>query len=232
MDTARNTIRRHPALYGVAARLGWADRAQAELRRWAARQAARPVNFLQIGSNDGVTSDPIHDLVVRYGWRGVLVEPVPGIFERLERNYANTIGIKLANIAIGKEEGNCVFYTVSEKLPGDPAWTDQIGSFDRRHVLRHVNAIPNLEQRIVPINVRVETLASVLQSVATVDVLHVDAEGSDGMILRQVPLEGPHCPRAILFEHRHLDSEVRAEIEQRFPEYKSTVGHRDTLLLR
>lgn len=231
MGTAKNMIRRYPALYGVAARLGWADRAQAELRRWAARQAGRPVNFLQIGSNDGVTSDPVHDLVVRYGWRGVLVEPVPAIFERLERNYASTAGIKLANIAIGKENGHRIFYTV-HKLPDDPAWADQIGSFDRRHVLRHVNAIPNLEQRIVPIEVRVETLTSILRSIASVDLLHVDAEGTDGVILRQVPLEGPHQPEAILFEHRHLDSEERAEIQQRFAAYKSTVGHRDTLLLR
>jgi hypothetical protein len=33
--------------------------------------------FLQIGANDGVLGDPLHDLVLRHKLTGLLVEPLP-----------------------------------------------------------------------------------------------------------------------------------------------------------
>jgi hypothetical protein len=33
------------------------------------------VFFLQVGANDGLMDDPIHFLVRKYGWCGVLLEP-------------------------------------------------------------------------------------------------------------------------------------------------------------
>jgi len=36
---------------------------------------------------DGAAYDPLHEFVARYGWRGLLVEPLPDMFEQLRRTY-------------------------------------------------------------------------------------------------------------------------------------------------
>ena len=33
--------------------------------------------FLEIGANDGVANDPIYPFVSRFGWTGIMVEPLP-----------------------------------------------------------------------------------------------------------------------------------------------------------
>jgi hypothetical protein len=43
--------------------------------------------FLQIGSNDGVSGDPLNFFINNYNWHGVLVEPIPFLFDQLQRNY-------------------------------------------------------------------------------------------------------------------------------------------------
>jgi FkbM family methyltransferase len=232
MTLVKRSVRRHPWVYATAARWGWGDRALAELSAWAARHRGSPIRFVQIGSNDGVTSDPIHDLIVSYGWTGVLVEPVPSLFGKLQRSYPADARIRFRNVAVGEANGSRQFYTVGGALPGDPPWAHQIGSFDRQHVLRHGDGIPKLEQRLVVIEVKVETLATICTDLDAVDFLHIDAEGSDAVILRQVPLSGPQCPNAILFEHKHMTTREAEEIARRFPGYRGVRGRGDTFLIR
>ena len=38
---------------------------------------------VQVGANDGKTQDPVHPLIMRGGWSGILVEPIPNLFGRL-----------------------------------------------------------------------------------------------------------------------------------------------------
>ncbi len=33
--------------------------------------------FIGIGANDGVTHDPLYPFVRDFGWRGIMVEPIP-----------------------------------------------------------------------------------------------------------------------------------------------------------
>ena len=48
------------------------------------------VRFVQIGSNDGKTGDPIYELVSKnQHWKGVLVEPVDFLHRKLKANYSN-----------------------------------------------------------------------------------------------------------------------------------------------
>jgi hypothetical protein len=37
--------------------------------------------FIQIGANNGMTGDPIRKYILKYHWRGILVEPQPDIFQ-------------------------------------------------------------------------------------------------------------------------------------------------------
>src|SRR5688500_13005578 len=41
--------------------------------------------FVQIGANDATHNDPLNRAIRRADWRGLLVEPVPYVFARLEQ---------------------------------------------------------------------------------------------------------------------------------------------------
>jgi hypothetical protein len=42
-------------------------------------------SFLEIGAGDGVTADHLRPFVVSRPWHGIMVEPVPYVFEQLRR---------------------------------------------------------------------------------------------------------------------------------------------------
>src|SRR5437773_4508030 len=54
--------------------------------------------FVQIGASDGVRSDPIHQYVTKYHWRGVLVEPQRDVFRSLCANYSAETQLRFENV--------------------------------------------------------------------------------------------------------------------------------------
>lgn len=167
--------------------------------------ASKPrVSFVQIGAFDGQANDPVHDLVVGSGWRGVLVEPQPLAFERLRETYAGVDGLVFLNAAIAPQRGTRPFYYVAGEEPDDPWWRGQIASFDRAHLMKHINDDERLAARVVSRDVETLTLSDALaRAPEPPDVLQIDAEGHDGQIVASLDLTG-HLPTVIRFEHRHL----------------------------
>jgi hypothetical protein len=45
------------------------------------------VFFVQVGSNDADHGDPLRPFILTRRWSGIMIEPVPYVFERLRRNY-------------------------------------------------------------------------------------------------------------------------------------------------
>ncbi len=170
-----------------------------------AKRSSGPLHFVQIGSNDGVANDPLFETVLAEGWTGLAVEPIPRLFEQLTANYRDAPGVRTANVAIGDEDGSTTIYEVRPE-PGDPAWVTQIASLDREVVLRHAYALPDLENRIVPTEVESARLPSLLErwDVRSIDVLHIDAEGFDDEIIRQIDMGAPWAPRYLIYEKKHL----------------------------
>ena len=186
---------------------------------WSALEQAEDVVFVQVGSNDGVQGDPLHPLIRAHpGWRGLLVEPVPYLFDRLRRNYSRLPSAQgrfsFENVAIAAEPGRRPFYYVSERagaLEGDlPAWCEQLGSFEREHLLSHLEG--RLAPHIVEQDVECATLSDVLERnrVGRLDLLHIDTEGHDHQILLQLDWSRWR-PRVILFEVIHLTEQERTE---------------------
>jgi FkbM family methyltransferase len=180
---------------------------------------SREVCFIQIGSNDADHGDPLRGYVESHGWRGVLVEPVPYVFERLRTRYGSNRKIQLVNAAVATEDGRLPFYYVAESQdPGLPEWYDQIGSFVLEQVLDpyHVQEIPDLADRVVKAEVpcfRFETLWR-NHPLPQVDVVHVDAEGYDDQILGQIDFAEVR-PTIILYEHKHLSEARRGLVAER-----------------
>jgi FkbM family methyltransferase len=85
------------------------------------------VHFLQIGAMDGVKHDDLHHYVNNNDWEGVLVEPLPDMFERLIQNYQDNPRLKFVCSAIADTDGPAVMHRIPmEKLQdGDvPDWAE------------------------------------------------------------------------------------------------------------
>jgi FkbM family methyltransferase len=174
--------------------------------------------FVKVGANDGVTMDPCSDILLSDPrWRGVLIEPVPYCFDRLKANFSDPDRFVLEQVAIGAIPGRAAFYYVDQRaradLPGIPDWFDQIGSFNRDHILKHLDGV--LAPYIGEILVEVCSLANVIErsGMPYPQLIHIDTEGCDFEILKT--LDFSHMrPLLILAEHKHVAPDQKREMLQ------------------
>jgi FkbM family methyltransferase len=200
----------------------------ARLRRWRLeRRLAAPrllavfadenprATFVEIGSNDGEQHDHLRPFILARDWTGVMVEPVPYVFERLRRNYAGLERVALENAAIADRDGTLPFYHLVDADPETrrtlPSWYDGIGSFSREAVLSHAEHIPDVANRLVEAEVRALTFESLCakHGIGRVDLLVIDTEGYDWEIVRTLDL-ARWRPKLLVYEHYHLGPDARA----------------------
>jgi len=172
--------------------------------------------FVKVGANDGITGDPTSRLFLSTPqWRGLLIEPVPYCFEKLKENFGDTSRFALEQVAVGANAEKRPFYYVSENardhLPDLPDWFDQLGSFDRAHITKHLDGM--LEPFIMERIVEVLPLKKLLDrnNVEKIHLLHLDTEGHDFEILKTLDLK-TLSPVLILIEHRHLSKHDKAAL--------------------
>lgn len=155
--------------------------------------------FVQIGAFDGVTGDPIYDLVRRHHWQGVLVEPQASIFEKLQRNYSDQPGLQFFNVAIGPQDGELTFFS---RANGDVCAS----------VAQHRVQKPGGRRGDVQVDrVPCWTLATLLAQAKAprgIDLLQIDAEGWDYEIIRSIDFTAVR-PRIIRYEHQVLSERDR-----------------------
>lgn len=212
-DGIKRYLRSFPLFYGIAKRVyrlfrGPEPTMQQRIEKAVGRKS--DVFFIQVGSNDGVQGDPIHDLIVsRESWRGIFIEPIDFLFQRLRKNYGEAERFIFENVAIGTEKGSRKFYYASEKAKSElelPYWYDQLGSFDKSHIERMLG--DEMSPYIVEEDVECLPLQDVLDRnrVDAIDLLHIDTEGFDYKVLSQLDFK-KYKPSVILFEHHLLSDE-------------------------
>jgi FkbM family methyltransferase len=156
--------------------------------------------FMQVGANDGQTGDPIRKLIERYHWRGVLIEPLPEAFARLAENYRGESQLILENAAVGAVDGTAQLWTVAGS-------SGILATFDRSSLRARVGG----SARIVPVDVRVRSLRSIVEqhAINRIDLLQIDTEGFDYEIIKQALGGSLPRPRLIRYEHLHLSPKDR-----------------------
>lgn len=174
--------------------------------------------FVEVGANDGDQHDHLGPILDERAWRGIMVEPVPFVFDRLRANYGDRPSIRLENVAIADRDGHLPFYHLRQAedpaAAGLPRWYDGIGSFSRDAVLNHASLVPDLERRMTCVEVPCVTFDSLCSQcgVSQVDLLLIDTEGYDHEILRSIDWN-LYRPRLVVYEHYHLASEVREQLK-------------------
>ena len=155
--------------------------------------------LVDVGAMDGVTYSNSRELILNYGWGGVLVEPHPEYFNKLTELYINTPSVNLKNVACAKEEGDVDFYIYSE---GKDSCVSTISKEFKKRVIRaHGNKFKE------PIRVKAITLHNILSEVGHVDFLSVDCEGVDMDVLRSNDWT-KYRPTLVCVEHSMDEKEL------------------------
>ena len=202
-------LRPYPSTLGWARRVGrvfgLTSRTDIDYIFDLANRRGRDVFFLQVGANDGLMDDPIHFLVRKYGWGGVLLEPDPQLFKRLKENYSGVDGPILVNAALSPINGKTTFYRIrmDEKMP---SWCAGLGSFRRDVILSNKTDVPEIESHIIEDRIESISFHSLVARYKPprIDLIVIDTEGYDLEILRQLDLIR-FRPDLIVYEHKHLN---------------------------
>lgn len=161
------------------------------------------LRFVQVGANDGTFGDPLRKYIVKWPWRGILIEPQPEVFKKLRENYAAfRERLIFENLAIGHGRSLTLFVG-PEGLSGSD-YSSTVASARPRTIARQLGTrVENLRELIVPCVTLEELVAK--HAFTEIDVLQIDAEGQDYEILKTLDLSKT-APKIIQFEHGHLSA--------------------------
>lgn len=168
--------------------------------------------FVNIGAHDGITFDPLWPFVRQFKWPGVMLEPLPDVFERLQENYRPHPQVQLINAALGAEDGHTTLYSVEVT---DPKTLEMSldSSFSRDILLRSAYRLPGLESKLIERKVRTISVKTLLAEIGNrpIDILKTDTEGYDLEILKLFDKAGIR-PSLVCAEHVHLDRNGKREL--------------------
>jgi len=137
--------------------------------------------FVDVGAHDGLTINNSYYFEKNNKWQGICIEPIPSIFDKLEKNR----DCICLNLAIDNKDGIADFYLntgQTEMLSGLKA------HYDPRHEERKNKAINKMggDSNIVPI--KTTKLSTILRdhNVTHVNYLSIDVEGGEMAVLESI----------------------------------------------
>lgn len=138
--------------------------------------------FVSLGENDGITFSNVRALAER-GWSGIMVEPDPEAFARLEKLYLEYKGLYTYNYAIGDHNGKKILQKSSSLLQnGD---TGLVSTFNASEMERFKSVV-----KYTPVEVQQYTWRTALNrwSIQEFDCVSLDVEGNEMQILPDMDL--------------------------------------------
>ena len=192
------------------------------------------VFFIQIGANDGLANDPLNQFVMRFNWNGILLEPLPEVFEALKQTYASKPQLQLLNAALAEKDGSQTIYTVRMD---DSTFkkAHQFSSFRKDAVLSQTSWIPDVANRIEERAVPCVSFDTLLRHAGQneIDLLQIDAEGYDYTILKMIDFSRLR-PAIINYECGQMSKNQREEIAALLISqgYKMSQGDLDSIAYR
>ena len=194
----------------------------------------KEVFVLNIGAMDGVMFDEMIGYTTSYNFKGLYVEPIPYLFEKLKNNipgnnffensaisdYNGTIKMQIIDPeVIDKGLVHPCFYGMSAVYPPK----NGLGSeFDR----------PTVEKYGMLVDVPCITFNTLMEkhNISKFDVVKIDAEGHDYHIFKQIDLK-KYRPSVIRIEWINLTNEQQSKIINLFDEnnYKYEINGQDII---
>jgi FkbM family methyltransferase len=163
---------------------------------------------VQIGANDGTAGDPLVDAFSKTRWSGLLVEPVPYLYETLVARYRDRPGVRVERAAVSTKDGEALLYRLRSDPGKTPEWFNQLATLNREVLSRHRQSIPDIDALLIEERVPTVRLDTLLarHGVSRIDLLVIDTEGHDYEILRMLDFRR-FRPVLLMFEHQHLSAD-------------------------
>lgn len=155
--------------------------------------------FVEAGANDGLAVSNTYYLERFRGWRGLLVEPIPVLFEQARRRRKASTVMNAALVPFDREgqEVELIYGNLMSMVVGAMGSNDA----DAAHIARAATHDP--ASGSYRVSVRGRALSSLIDEakLGPVDFLSLDVEGFEAPVLRGLDL-ARHRPRFILVEAR------------------------------
>lgn len=151
------------------------------------------MNFIQIGANIGNSeNDIIWRLVNEKKWHGILVEPIPEIFQKLVENYKSIKNCFFERSVIADYDGYISIYSM-ENLKNNCQQASIYKNHWENDKKNKVKCL-KLDSLVSKYNMEYQEF----------DLLQIDAEGADDLILLNCNFKQV-IPKEIRFESIHLN---------------------------
>lgn len=192
------------------------------------------LSVLQVGANDGRDGDWMRQFVLRERTHSVLVEPLPGPFEKLEHLYAGCDRVRCINAALAPDAGEAtIFYASTDDT--EALHFSQYASFERSVVAKHGRAIRwaggSIKEMVVPA-VAAGSLLELFEGNGP-HLIGIDTEGFDAIAV-QLLLDAGASPLVFVYEHCHTrgDDDQRCRLRLADAGYLLARINRDTVAVR
>lgn len=171
--------------------------------------------FIEAGANDGFTQSNTYYLEKFLGWRGIMVEGIPQLFEKAQSRRPGARVFNCALVPFGQEntEIEMVYGNLMSVVTGAQKSSEEEAD--------HIETAKQFDPAAgsFKVKVRGRTLTSLLDECAIrkIDFLSLDVEGFEAPVLQGIDFER-HRPTYLCIEARY-----RADIEKVISPYYDAV---------
>ena len=160
-------------------------------------------SLIQIGANDGMTHDHLHDVIKKFRVQSLLLEPIKEPFLSLTNNYSNFKNVRLENSALSINNEILFLYKVNpEYFYKYGTLPTGISSFYKEHLIKHGIKKKHIIQEKVNQIAFNELLKK--YNINSFDLLVIDTEGYDCNIVNNFFLKIKNIRPIIVFEWSHI----------------------------
>jgi FkbM family methyltransferase len=159
--------------------------------------------FLDIGAHDGISFSNTYFLEKERHWKGICIEPIPSVFEKLKENR-NCI---VENCCISDVNGNVTFREVT----GPDMLSGIVDFFDETHLIRIENEIKMFpDGGYKDISVNSYNINDLLEkyNCYSIDYCSIDTEGVEYQIVKSIDFERFKI-KAFSIENNNKDNTIR-----------------------
>ncbi len=138
--------------------------------------------FLEIGAHDGISFSNTYYFEKHFNWKGICVEPIPELFEKLKMNRQCICENVCIDVKEGKKKFLRCFGFITEMYSGIEDY------YDSRHLLRIDKEISEFGGERTIIEVDCIALNQLVEKykIKKIDLLSLDIEGGEEKILRSI----------------------------------------------
>ncbi len=180
-------------------------------------EARERFSVLQVGAYDGISNDPLHDLIQAYPHlHAVLLEPQAEPYAALQARWEGCARVVPLQKALADACGERSLYVLRESDRHLHPFAGQIASFSRAHVEFECARYIWRPSRDVITSIAVPTIdwPTLVEQHGPFDYVTIDVEGYDGEVLRQMDFTKTP-PEIIRYEYRHLTADAQQRAAQR-----------------